>query len=96
MGARKSEFVFAEWVPMEDRPMGGRHAPIAVATRPTHVWMVFPEGAVPSPDVKPTHKRMIHGRTARLEDEGHDWSWRGGLLRYNGVAGPTWLYLEYE
>ena len=82
-----------EW---EQRGIVPNALPIPLKEKPSRVWTLptqCDEAARPTLPYTP-----MHGYNAFLEDEMHDWTWRGGVFRYRSrVAGsPVWVLLEYN
>ena len=62
---------------------------VPAAEKPDRVWSLCVADTPKLPFVP------VHWQNAMLEDEGHDWSWSGGILRiYN--RRQKWLLLEYK
>jgi hypothetical protein len=63
---------------------------------PSRIWTLFSHR---NPDIRPDLPFVpVHHQNAWLEDCGHDWNWRGGILRYSSMvtSGRVWLLLEYD
>jgi hypothetical protein len=70
--------------------------PVQLAEHPTNVWTLYQhtdEKAPPKLPFKP-----IHRVNAFVEDEMHDWTWRGGRFYYRSrvMDRPVWVLVEYE
>ena len=64
---------------------------VRLARKPALIWLTI--GRPEAPFVP------VHRVNALLEDEGHDWQWRGGVLWYSSVVPDrtqdVWLLVEY-
>lgn len=63
---------------------------VPLQEKPKRVWSVI--GQKPELPMNP-----VHGITAFLEDQHHDWSWSSGVFRYFSrfSDGNVWVLLEY-
>lgn len=95
VSAESQMLLWLEWEPNKELPSGGRFKVADVAVKPKHVWTLLRETdrkKAPALPIRPQHHV-----NAFLEDEIHDWQWRGGKLRYfSRIADRSiWLLLEY-
>jgi len=85
------------WVPL--KLPGGRSNGIPVAEKPDRLYLWLGGGTPKSP-----YKNKLN---VTVEDELHDWNWRGGKLSYHGVGSdlgmrstaprkPFWVVLYYK
>ena len=93
---RQKVLWIGEWV------KGGANGQIPVAKstecpeKPDSLWTLYLENRPESPP--PLPMVPVHLTNACLEDQGHDWVWRDGRLRYFSrvVDRPIWVLLIYK
>lgn len=64
----------------------------SVAAKPIRVWQYrFVQQPIPV-------AKLVHGQNATLLDEGHDWTWRAGVLTYTGSdrSAKFWIVCEHR